>query len=137
MAQFTAKMAPAVTERKYLDYRWQGDSFFSNLGFKIQRSATLEIQEVSRETPKNVITETHYDQFVMIEGKWVYSCSTIITGREKKQLCVGGPLGGQFKAGSQAPEYTAFNNAYNRGSSDLKTVLIWNQLLTVQGNVKK
>lgn len=125
----TDKTAPKVTERKYHSGSHQAVSFFYELGFKVQGISSLVYKEEFKETPKKLIIETHRDEFVLVEGEWVYSGSFIDTRSEKKQWCVGGPLAGQLKSISQAKEYTAFNNAYNRGNSKLTTVLIWNTLL--------
>lgn len=127
---------PEVTDRKYYDNRWQGHEFFVQLGFNIEDYHSTLFKTETSETAKKFQTKDHYDDFVFCNGGWLYSCTTILISTEKKQLCIGGPLDGQWKSQTQAPEYTVFNNT-DRSFEDHKTVLLYTEFLKTcikQGN---
>jgi len=131
MVDYSQATLPEVTERKYYKWRSIGDGVFSQLGWKIAYYVTHKHKEQLIDKPKTLVHEIHLDCFVLIEDSWVYSCSIINRTNEKKHLCLGGPLAGQLKAGSQATEYTVFNSSigarHNKGG--VNTVLIHKELL--------
>lgn len=129
MTKKPSKHFPPVTQRVYYKYSYIGCDFLEQLGFEVEDYDSAEYQVITKEKDKTLVIETHDDHFVLINGSWVYSCSTISKSTEKKHFCVGGPFAGQFKASSQAPDYSVFNNSSGCDVLD-KTLLIWNQIMT-------
>lgn len=130
MAKTSSKHFPPVTQRVYYKYSYTGVEFFQQLGLEIDDYDSAEYQVITKEKDKTLVIETHDDHFVLINGSWTYSCSTISKSNEKKHFCVGGPLAGQVKASSQAPDYSVFNNSTSGCDVLDNTLLIWNQIMT-------